>query len=314
MMLGRTAGGLFWMFRYLERSDSLVRMINAALNMALIPTTDTEVVWRSVLTTTGQEALFVDRHESFEPIEVVNFLLREPAHNQSLRAMIEQARNNGREMRTAITRETWEAMNDCWLMVDDVLSDEVTMREVPEVIRLMTRQSALVYGAQQATMMRDNTNSFCRLGKSIERALSTARLLDVKNFVLLSSASDVGSPTDSLQWETLLRSVSAYDSYMRLHKGKVSAASIVDFLVLDDRMPRSLAYSTARIVDALGYLDRRHEEQIDANKLATEMFDVVDEATVDSIMDFGLHQFLSRFIADTGRVANQIEKDFRFYE
>lgn len=314
MMLGRTAGGLFWMFRYLERCDNLVRMIDAALNMALVPSTDSKIVWRSVLTTTGQEEEFTQRYDSFEPIDVVNFLLRQPDYDQSLQAMIERARNNGREMRTALTREMWEAMNDCWLAVDEMLDEPVTMRDVPQVVREMHRQSALVYGAQQATMMRDDTDSFCHLGKATERALSTARLLDVKYFVLLPSLSDVGSPMDSLQWETLLRSVSAYDSYQRLHRGQVSAASIVDFLVLDHRMPRSLAYSADRIVKALGYLDYVQGEHVDSHKFAIEMFDIVNDATVDSIIEFGLHEFLSRFIADTVRVAHQIEKDFRFYE
>ncbi len=313
-MLGRTAGGLFWAFRYLERSDNVARLIDAGLDMAQSPASEVEDVWKSVLTTAGVHDDYQTANGGYEPSKVINFLLGDPDHPASVLSMIEAARNNARMVRTALTRETWEATNECWLRLSEALSSPVKESETQHVLELIHRQSALVHGSLHATMLRDDNYSFCRLGTAVERAAATARIVDVKYYVLLPSAFHVGGPLDNAQWEIVLRSVSARHSFLWLNQGQVTAAGIVDFLVLDRRMPRSLAFCAHRITRSLSHLDRMYGEDHESRKLASEMLARLEETSVEKILGTGLHDFLLAFDADNAQVAEQIATDFRFYE
>ncbi len=313
-MLGRTANGLFWAFRYLERSDNVARLIDAGLDMAQTPASDADDVWKSVLTTAGALDDYRATYDGYDPSIVVNFLLRDTSHPASVMSMVEAARNNARMVRTALTRETWEATNECWLRLSEALASPVKERDTGQVLELVHRQSALVHGSLHATMLRDDNYSFCRLGTAIERAAATARIVDVKYYVLLPSAFHVGGPLDNAQWEILLRSVSARHSFLWLHQGQITAAGIVNFLVLDRRMPRSLAFCAHRITRSLGHLDGLYGEDHESRKMAAEMLAGLEETTVDQILVSGLHDFLRAFMADNARVADQIATDFRFYE
>ncbi len=122
--------------------------------------------------------------------------------------MIDLPHSNARIAGTALTREVWEAVNEAWLNICASLKASITPKTLPEIIGLIRRQSALVQGALHGTMLRNDIYDFARLGTFIERADSTALILDVKYYVLLPSVSVVGGPMDNVQWESILRSVS----------------------------------------------------------------------------------------------------------
>jgi uncharacterized alpha-E superfamily protein len=312
-MLGKTAGGLFWMFRYLERSDNVGRLIDAGLNIALTPSADSDDVWQSVLATAGALETYRQRHDSLDPAQVVNFLLREPDHAYSVMSMIEQARNNARMVRTALTREVWEAMNQSWIELGTVLQRPVKERDIQHVLELIRGQSALVHGSLHGTMLRNDTFAFTRLGTSIERAGSTARILDVKYYVLLPSAFHVGSPLDNVQWEVILRSVSARQSYLWLKQGDIQPSGIIDFLLFDRRMPRSIAFCVDRVRSSLGYLADDYGRRMPCHDLIDKLTAEIDGASVDSVINHGLHEFLMDFTSLNSALGFQIEKDYRFY-
>ncbi len=312
-MLGKTAGGLFWMFRYLERSDNVGRLIDAGLNIALTPSADGDDVWQSVLATAGALETYRDRHNTLEPAQVVNFLLREPDHSHSVMSLIEQARNNARMVRTALTREVWEAMNQSWIELGTVLQRPVKERDIQHVLELIRRQSALVHGSLHGTMLRNDTFAFTRLGTSIERAGSTARILDVKYYVLLPSAFHVGSPLDNVQWEVILRSVSARQSYLWLKQGDIQPSGIIDFLIFDRRMPRSIAFCVDRVRSGLGYLADDYGRRMPCHDLIDKLTADIDAASVDIVINHGLHEFLMDFTSLNSALGSQIEKDYRFH-
>ena len=253
-MLGKTAGGLFWMFRYLERSENTARLVDAGFRMALTRSSSSHDEWISVLQTAGALEAFRARHEEVGAGAVVNFLLRDPANPSSVMSVIEAARNNARLVRTALTREVWEATNECWISLKDVLARPVRERELPETLALIRQQSAFVRAAFHGTMLRNDIYDFARLGTFLERSDNTARILDVKYYVLLPSVMHVGSSLDNVQWETILRSVSAQRAYRWLNEGDISPRGIAEFLILDRRLPRSLAFCATKIADNLGYL------------------------------------------------------------
>ncbi|MEM7142330.1 MAG: alpha-E domain-containing protein, partial [Actinomycetota bacterium] len=229
-MLGRTAGGLYWMFRHLERSENTARLIEAGMRIALTRSDDVEKEWESVVTTAGQRDAYLERHERFEAPLVIDYLLRDRSNPSSVRSVVEAARANAREVRTALTREVWEATNDAWLTLRDALARPVLQRELPTVLGQIRQESAIVRGALHGTMLRNDIYNFCRIGTFMERADNTARILDVKYYVLLPSANYVGSSLDNVQWETILRSVSAQRAYRWRSAGEASAVGIADFL------------------------------------------------------------------------------------
>ena len=311
-MLGKTAGGLFWMFRYLERSDNLARLIDAGVSIAAGTTSDPAEVWRSVLTSAGVPDDVVS-HDAPSVDQVIEQLLCDPDNPSSVRAMVGQARNTGRMVRTALSRETWEAVNRCWITLDELLDGPLAERDIRNVLGEIRRQSALVHGSLHGTMLRNDDFAFCRLGTCIERADYTARILDVKYYVLLPTAFHVGSPLDNVQWETILRSVSALQSYLWLHQGEINASGIAEYLILDDRMPRSIAFSVKKMASNLGYLEQVYGQRHRSHDLIDALSEELSEIKIGDIINDGLHEFIQMLGARNAELAHQIETDYRFY-
>ena len=226
---------------------------------------------------------------------------------------IEAARSNGRMVRTALSTEVWEAVNEAWMILKEELKRPVSVKNLAEILTTIRQHSSLVRGALHGTMLRNDIFDFCRLGTFIERADNTARILDVKYYVLLPSAAHVGSRMDNIQWETILRSVSAFRSYRWLHEGEVSPNTIADFLILDRRMPRSLAFCYSKIVGNLNYLNGPDAPELPCLRMATQTHARLSGRDIDRVIDDGLHEFLKVAISETGRLGSQIQEDFRFY-
>ena len=313
-MLGKTAGGLFWMFRYLERSENVARLVDAGFRIALTRFDAADDEWASVVETSGVKEQYLDHHDQFDAGSVINFLLRDKANPSSVISVVEAARNNARLVRASLTREVWEATNNCWMTLKSSLSRPVKERELPQVLDTIRKQSAQVRGALHGTMLRNDIFNFARLGTFLERADSTARILDVKYYVLLPSARFVGSSLDNVQWETVLRSVSAMRSYRWLYKGDISPMGIADFLIMDHRMPRSLAFCYAKIEDNLAYLSKDYDVKMPCHHLAESIYAKLKHQRIDAVLEFGLHEFIEEFLRDNGVLSSQIEQDYRFYE
>lgn len=313
-MLGRTAGGLFWMFRYLERSENAARLLEAGFRIALTRSDAANQEWASILRTLDAEEPYKERHDTVSAPKVIDFLLRDRSHGASVMSMLESARANAREVRTALTREVFEATNETYLTMRDMLAQPTPERDLPHVLDAIRQKTGLVRGAMQGSMLRNDIYNFARLGTYIERADSTARILDVKYYVLLPSLAHVGAALDNVQWETILRAVSAMRAYRWLHKDKVSANSIAEFLLLDTRLPRSLAFCCDSIVENLEHLAREYGDRGDAQSLAVRHRDRLKNRSVEKIIDDGLHETLDDFILSNSVLAAQIEQDYRFYE
>ena len=311
-MLGKTAGGLFWMFRYLERSENTARLIEAGFRIALTRADGDDDEWTSVLQTAAVAHLYFQKHDQIEAARAIDFLLRDPSNPSSVLSAISAARMNARLVRTAITREVWEAVNDTYMVLKQTLARPVSARDLPEVLALIRQQSALVRGAMHGTMLRNDIFDFCRLGTFLERADNTARILDVKYYVLLPSISQIGSSLDNVQWETILRSVAGMRAYRWITQGETSPIGIADFLIFDTRMPRSLAFSVGKIATNLGYLERaygmRHPSHDQIDVIAARL----THGTIDRVFEDGLHEFITDFLTDIARLGQQIETDYRF--
>ena len=311
-MLGKTAGGIYWLFRYLERAENIARLVETGHRFTLTRGAGSVSEWRSIVQSLGMDAAYAARHSEYSSAQVVNFLLREKGNDGSLRAIIDAARQNARLTRTAITREVWEAVNESWININDALKRQVREAELPTILDIIKRNSAMVRGAVHNTMLRNDVYNFARIGNFIERADNTARLLDVKYYVLLPSVSFVGSSLDNVQWEAILRSTSAYSVYRWLYPGRTSAIGITEFLILDRRFPRSLAFSYGKLCDNLRYLSQDYGVPSAALAEAEIVFAQLQSKSAASIFERGLHEFLVEFLATNRKICALVEQDFRF--
>ncbi|WP_374524915.1 alpha-E domain-containing protein [Sphingopyxis sp.] len=314
-MLGKTAGSLYWMARYLERSENNARLIDAGFRIALTRSSTAEAEWRSVLVTAGQDHAFRLAHGSeYSSQRVVDFMLRDPANPSSILSVVKRARDNARTARTYLTREVWEAVNTSWMTLGAQLKRQVREDDLPDVLAAIRQNNGLVRGAFSGTMLRNDGYNFARLGTFLERADNTARILDVKYYLLLPSVAHIGSSIDNVQWETILRSVSAHRAYHWLYGTEISALKIAEFLILYKQMPRSLAFCCEQMNDNLGWLQRLYGEETEAVRLGAAICRDRLSRPIQSIFDGGLHEYITDFLRANAALAQQIERDYRFVE
>jgi len=311
-MLGKTAGGLYWMFRFLERSENTARLVEAGFRIALTRSKDSQTEWKSVLTTAGVRSGYDAKYDDYNAVHAVDFLLRDTDNPSSVISSIENARTNARTVRTALTTEVWEAVNESWMGLKATLKKPVKETDLPAVLGEIRRNTALVRGAVHGTMLRNDGYDFSQIGIALERADNTARIIDVKYYTLLPSAKSVGSALDNVQWETILRSVSAHRSFRWLNAHDISPASIAEFLILDSRFPRSLSFCSRIMDDSLGFLAKDYGTRLPCHDLIEAQRDRLRAHTITSIFDEGLHHFITAFIRDNNAVGRQIEQDYRF--
>ena len=314
-MLGRTANGIYWMSRYLERAENTARLLEVGFRMAMTRGAQAaREEWRSVLITTGQNAAYSARFDDYTGPQVFNYILRGADNPSSVLAMMENARTNARSVRTGITREVWEATNESWMQLRDLLARPVRESNLGEVLAAVRSETTLVRGAMDGTMLRNENYNFSRIGTFIERADNTARILDVKYYVLLPSIAWVGSSLDNAQWETVLRSVAGDRAYRWLNSGSLDPRGIAKFLILDERFPRSLLFSYGKIRSNLNRLARDYDAETSAHELMRDADARLHATTIEMIIEKGLHEFITGFIANTIRNVEAIAADYRFTE
>lgn len=313
-MLGKTANGLFWMYRYLERAENTSRLVETGQRIALTRLGSSEAEWRSIMQTAGVLQGFEETGEELNGEAAIDWMLRSKANPSSVLTSIEGARQNARLVRTALTHEVWEAVNGTYMAAKKLLARKVPERDLPEVLGKIRQRTALVRGSTHGTMLRNDIYNFARIGTFLERADNTARILDVKYYVLLPSVMSVGSSIDNVQWETILRSVSARGGFRMAYGNNYDPVDIAYFLILDKRMPRSLAFCVGKIRDNLNYL----AESYGTNPPSCEKASFIEQRylshNIDAVFDEGLHQYIEKVLNLIGNLGGQIEVDYRFYE
>ncbi len=312
-MLGRNAAGIFWMFRYLERSENIARIMQAGHRMFLTNINSGYEDWVSILDAMSLREIFEKKNAEFDATKVRNFVLRDTDNPSSVMSCVLNARENAKMVRTVLTKEVFEAVNETYLILKNTLKRPVSDRNLVKILATIRRQSVLVRGSLHGTMLRNDIYEFARLGTFLERADYTARILDMKYYILLPSISFVGSSIDNRQWENILRSVSAYRSYRWLNEYKINPLGICRFLILDTRFPRSLIFCARQLSTNLRLLTKEYNRKSKSAKLGRAISKNLETSTIDDIFEQGLHEFLRDCIASLNHLSIQIENDFRFY-
>ncbi|MGB3738852.1 MAG: alpha-E domain-containing protein, partial [Pontixanthobacter sp.] len=235
-----------------------------------------------------------------------------PVNSANIRSTFEQVRTNARMVRNAISSEVWEAINESWMKLNDEMKRPVPQSKVGGVVADIRQAGMLVHGAMAGSMLRDEGFHFARAGTFVERGDSIARILDIKYYLLLPSLSHVGSSLDTGQWDNVLRSVSGDRAYRWLNAGNIDARGIVEFLVLDERFPRSLAYCHSALRTNLAALARIHGREGESNEMMRASDMRMSEVTIDQVFEIGLHGFLQSFVQRNSNISAAIADDYRF--
>jgi uncharacterized alpha-E superfamily protein len=310
-MLSRVADSIYWMSRYVERAENVARFISVNLNLSLDMPGEAGQQWWPLVVITGDDAAFQKRIGTTTKETVVQFLTFDADNPNSILSCLRSARENARSVREIISAEMWEHINKFYLMIrdggtlEDVLDDPYHFYEKVNV----SGQQFL--GVTDATMTHGEAWHFCQLGRMIERADKTSRILDVKYFILLPKATDVGTPYDDIQWLALLRSASALEMYRQRH-GRISPVNVVKFLVLDKEFPRAVLHCLTRANESLhaisgtvpGSFSNSAEQRM--GQLRAELA----YTQAEEVISGGLHEFIDDFQKRLNNVGEAVYESF----
>ena len=309
-MLGRHGDNLFWMARYLERSENLSRRIQATLHYALSRQNDGEEEWTALVSNHGLGSLFDEKYDDPKTIDIINFLLRDRDNFDSVVSLMSKARNNGRSVRTSLTREVWLSLNESWMKCESALKRPVNIRDLPVILDDIIKGSSLFRGALYGTMLHNDIFNFLRLGTFIERADNTIRTIDTKYHRLLPTAKVIGGSNDQGQWEVMLRSLAAWRSFNWLKKGRLDPLGVANFLILDERMPRSIKFCYKEVKSNLEDLSNSYNKDYESLGLADEIFTSLNDDRLRNVQEIDLKVFLTEHMAKNNQLSQAIANDF----
>jgi uncharacterized alpha-E superfamily protein len=294
-MLSRVADSIYWMSRYIERAENVARFVDVTLNLMLDMPVGSVQQWQPLVDTTGDAREFEARYGVATQQRVIQFLTFDSENPNSIRSCLRAARENARSVREVISSEMWEQLNEFYLMVNAAAIDAVSSSDPQNLFAAVKMSSHEFAGVTDATMTHNEGWHFCRLGRHLERADKTSRILDVKYFLLLPTAADVGTTYDDIQWSAVLRSASAFEMYRKRH-GRMLPDRIVEFLLLDREFPRAIHWclmaareSVHAISGTPSGMFRNRVEQV-LGELCSELA----YAQMDEIVSAGLHEYLDR--------------------
>lgn len=311
-MLSRTADNLYWLARYLERAETAARLLEVGARIALLPNVGHgyRSEWDALLQAGGSADSFTRKYGEAVQRNIESHLFFDHDNPNSVASCITRARENGRIVRTALSMQVWDALNTAF---QELRQLERTPRSDLSLSRLTDwtmRQTSLVRGAIEATLLRNDGYDFLNIGFNLERADNTARLLDVKYYVLLPRADYVGTGLDNYQWTTLLRALGAHRAFHWAYGGEVTATKIAHFLILNSQAPRSLITCVEALTQHLDRLARRYHRAGAAQAAARGLLGELGELPVEQIFDEGMHEFLSRMIGELSVLGQTVHEAY----
>jgi uncharacterized alpha-E superfamily protein len=314
-MLGRTAQNLFWMSRYIERAENMARMLEVGYRMSLTSRREGGASEHlvSMMQAAEVDEAFNSEDRVADVASVSHFMLFDEDNPSSVRSCLKAARTNARSVRTELTSDVWEAINSAWLEFAQLRPRDVTGSRLQELLQWVKQVSHRYRGALLSTILRDDGYAFAQLGNFVERADNTARILDMKYYVLLPRTSLVGGDVDIQQWTLILRAASAHRSYQHVYHDRFKAWNIADYLILRPEMPRSLIFCVGWINRTLDMLQAIYGRPESCHAAAAEVTRMLEGNDMDRIFAYGLHQFLTEFIDGNNRITTSLSESYNFY-
>ncbi|HMU99936.1 MAG TPA: alpha-E domain-containing protein [Rhodocyclaceae bacterium] len=307
-MLSRTADHLFWMARYMERAESLARLLDVTWQMSLVPQSieAANQSWKAIIVLNSLEEAFGARYQEVTAENVLRFMVCDADNHSSISSCLRMCRENAHAVRGTITSEMWETLNSTWIEARDQSFDKIFASGVGEFFEWVKLRSHLSRGVTVGTLLQDEAYHFIRLGTLLERADNTARILDVKYHVLRPQGHE--ETTDFYQWGALLRSVSAFENYRKVYRDVITPERVAELLILHRDLPRSLHFCLNGVVKNLEMVANRHSGE--TLRQAGILHARLHYARVGDILEQGLHNWLTDFMDSIYQIGDGISRDF----
>jgi uncharacterized alpha-E superfamily protein len=310
-MLSRVADSIFWMSRSIERAQNIARFINVNLKLSLELGDAAHNQWAPLIYTSGDQDRFGELYGEANQRNVIDFLAFDSENANSIISCLRSARENARTVREMISSMMWEELNKFFLSVRAAANERSILDSPYEFFSQIILASHLLEGITDATMSHGEPWHFSRLGRLLERADKTSRILDVKYFILLPSVGDVGTNIDTIQWGALLESASALEMYRKRH-GRISPELVAEFLILDREFPRAMHHCLIESEKSLNAIFGTRDDRVynvAEQKLGRLRADV-NYSQIREIIDGGLHEFIDDFQVKLNAVGAAIHETF----
>ncbi len=309
-MLSRVADSIYWLNRYIERSENVARFIDVNLNLMLDLPAGVSPQWQPLISVTGDLNQFNQHYDRFNSDNVIQFLCFDLAYDNSILSCLNKARENARSIREVISSEMWEEVNSFYLTIEEAANNR-SFSNLPKFFSRVKMASHRFAGVMDATMSHNEGWHFGKMGRLLERADKTTRILDVKYFLLLPSAEWVGTPLDRIQWMALLRSASAYEMYRKCQH-YITPSSVAKFLILDSTFPRSIHFCLRESKHCIHQITNTPSGNWcnSAERSLGQLSSQLGYITIDDIIQSGLHEFLEQMQSSINQIGNEIHSAF----
>ncbi len=295
-MLSRVANSLYWMLRYIERADSLARLIEVneqfLLDHERLDSERLRAFWKPIILSTGDDELFAEFYGDESSSAVIRFLTSDRRNPNSIVSCIAQARENARMVRDQLSEELWEELNSLYLFLNSTEGDHLLAADAARYYEMIRRATYTFHGIASASTARSEGWDFMDLGCLLERADKTTRFLDITSF--LPDGNGIGSGSLSFHWSAILRSCGALGAFRAEHRGDLSPEEVVDFLLFSRDFPRSVRFCVDRIDRNLHRVSGspRGTYTNDAERLAGRLLAELSYGSSEEVMEKGLHESL----------------------
>ncbi len=256
-MLARTVENVYWLARYLERAENTARLISVNTQLLLDLPSGFAPGWLPLIDIMGSRAAFDSRYERTEEHDVVRFLIADRDNPGSIVSSLDMARENARTLRDVLPADAWEELNRFFMQLSEELPAGLSRRTRFDFLKRSILMSQTLTGMLEGTMSRNDAYTFMMVGRNLERADMTSRIIDVRAAQLLvaTNASEL-HPFDTIQWMSVLRSLSGYEMYRLGRRARVSRTDVLEFVLRDEQFPRACLFCLRQIELALHALLR----------------------------------------------------------
>lgn len=308
-MLSRTADHLFWLARYIERAENIARLLDITCQTSLAPQSVESASrnWQAALSCNDQLPAFLKTYSEVNAENVLAYMVFDSRNPSSIYSCLKAARENAHAVRGTLTSEMWETINATWLEMIAHSNRKLQGEEFSGFFDWVKTHSSLSRGVTFGTMLHDEAFCFIRLGTYLERADNTARLLDVK-YYLIAEGEPIGIAADYYQWGALLRSVSAFEVYRRVYRDSVLPNKVAELLITNSALPRSLTTCVTEVESMLQKLANKNSYE--TQRLAGRLSSQLRFVTIEEVLEEGLHPFLEKFQSQIYDLGMRISFDF----
>ena len=305
-MLSRVANNIYWLARYLERAENTARLINVNSHLLLDLPSSVKLGWEPIIDILSFRDAFYDHHEVADESSVIDFMVADKKHSGSIVSSLSSARENARTVKEIIPREAWEQINELFHYVTENSSHAFKRRTRYQFLSKIILANQTITGLLAGTMTHDEAYSFVRIGRNLERADMTTRIIDVRSASLLPELEHELPAFRNIQWMGVLKSMTAYQMYRREVRVRINRKDVLEFLLLESRFPRSLVHAIEQVERSLSELMNNREAVEKTRLLRTYLMNAKPQA----LSQEKLHEFIDDIQLGLMEISGKVDETY----